>query len=258
MAFDSLSERLNKTLRNISGQGKLTEANMEEALKEIRLALLEADVNYRIVKQFLESVKEKALGEEVITSVNPGQMVVKIVHDEILKLLGDNESVINYKSSGKTILMMVGLQGTGKTTSIAKIANLMKKKQGRNPLLVAADIIRPAAIDQLKTLGEQIGVEVYSEGPSVNALTTVEHALKYADEKGYDTVMIDTAGRLHIDEELMNELVQINNLTHADEILLTVDAMTGQDIVSVANTFHETLPITGLVVTKFDGDSRGG
>lgn len=258
MAFDSLSNKLNKALRDISGKGKLTEKNMEDMLKEVRVALLEADVNYKIVKDFLVRVKEKSLGTDVLESVDPSSMVVKIVHDEIVDLLGTQEATINYAEDGMTVIMMVGLQGTGKTTSIAKVANLIKNKQNRNPMLVAADVIRPAAIEQLQTLGETIGVEVFTKGVDTKAVETVKEALIYAKEKGYDTVLIDTAGRLHIDEELMNELREIEALVHPQDILLTVDAMTGQDIVQVAKSFHEQLNVTGLVVTKFDGDSRGG
>lgn len=258
MAFDSLSDRLNKAMRNVVGKGKLTDANMEDMLKEVRLALLEADVNYKIVKEFLEEIREKARGEEVLTSVEPGQQLVKIVHDQIVELLGSEDSSINYKQDGITVIMLVGLQGTGKTTSVAKIAKICKEKQERNPMLIAADVIRPAAIDQLKTLGKEIDTEVFSLGESTSAIETVKQGLAYAKEKGYDTVFIDTAGRLHIDEELMDELKKINDLAHPDEILLTVDAMTGQDIVNVAKAFSEALPLTGLVVTKFDGDSRGG
>lgn len=258
MAFDSLSERLNKTMRNIAGKGQLTDANMEDMLKEVRLALLEADVNYRIVKDFLNDIREKARGEEVLKSVEPGQQLVKIVHDEIVELLGSADAGIAFKADGITVIMMVGLQGTGKTTSAAKIAKVLKTKQNRNPMLIAADVIRPAAIDQLQTLGKEIDVEVFTLGTDVNALDTVKQGMKAAAEKGYDTVIIDTAGRLHIDDALMNELQKINDAVHPDEILLTVDAMTGQDIVNVAQAFHEALPLTGLVVTKFDGDSRGG
>lgn len=257
MAFDSLSERLNKTMRNIAGKGKLTDSNMEEMLKEIRLALLEADVNYRIVKDFLNSIRERARGEDVINSVSPSEMLVKIVHDEIVNLLGE-EAPLNLQDSGLTTIMLVGLQGTGKTTSVAKIANILKNKMNRNPMMIAADVIRPAAIEQLQTLGKEIEVEVFSKGVETPALETVKEGMKYAKEKGYDTVLIDTAGRLHIDEELMNELSLIEREVHPNDILLTVDAMTGQDIVNVATAFKDQLPLTGLVVTKFDGDSRGG
>lgn len=257
MAFDSLSERLNKTMRNIAGKGKLTDSNMEEMLKEIRLALLEADVNYRIVKDFLNSIRERARGEDVINSVSPSEMLVKIVHDEIVNLLGE-EAPLNLQDSGLTTIMLVGLQGTGKTTSVAKIANILKNKMNRNPMMIAADVIRPAAIEQLQTLGKEIEVEVFSKGVETPALETVKEGMKYAKEKGYDTVLIDTAGRLHIDEKLMNELSLIEREVHPNDILLTVDAMTGQDIVNVATAFKDQLPLTGLVVTKFDGDSRGG
>lgn len=258
MAFDSLSERLNKAMRNVVGKGTLSDANMEDMLKEVRVALLEADVNYRIVKQFLEDVREKARGQNVLSSVEPGEQLVKIVHDQIIELLGDEDASVQFREDGITVIMLAGLQGTGKTTSVAKIANFFKQKEGRNPLLIAADVIRPAAIDQLKTLGREIGCEVFSLGVETNALTTVKQGMEYARQNGFDTVFIDTAGRLHIDEDLMNELKDINEAVHPDEILLTVDAMTGQDIVNVAQAFQEALPLTGLVVTKFDGDSRGG
>ena len=258
MAFDSLSERLNKAMRNVAGKGTLTDANMEDMLKEVRLALLEADVNYRIVKQFLEEIREKARGEDVLNSVEPGQQLVKIVHDQIIELLGTEEAGIQFKEGGITTIMMVGLQGTGKTTSAAKIAKLFKEKENRKTLMIAADVIRPAAIEQLQTLGEEVGVDVYSLGIEKSAKETVGRGMIHARENGYDTVIIDTAGRLHIDEELMDELRVINDNVHPDEILLTVDAMTGQDIVNVAQAFTEALPLTGLVVTKFDGDSRGG
>ena len=258
MAFDSLSERLNRSMRNIIGKGKLTDANMEDMLKEVRLALLEADVNYRIVKSFLDDVREKARGEDVLNSVEPGEMLVKIVHDEIIALLGDNQAELNFKENGITVIMLVGLQGTGKTTSVAKIARICMNRYERSPMFIAAAVIRPAAIDQLRTLGNELGVEVFSLGTQVSALETVRQGMEYARKQGYDTVFIDTAGRLHIDEELMQELSDINALVKPDEILLTVDAMTGQDIVNVASSFSQRLPLTGLVVTKFDGDSRGG
>ena len=231
MAFESLTERMSQAFKNLTGQGKLTEKNMNDMLKEVRMSLLEADVNYKVVKDFIARVKEQALGETVMKSLNPSQMVVKIVHDEITDLLGTEETEIHYKKEGITTVMMVGLQGTGKTTASAKIANLMKKKQKRRPLLVACDVIRPAAIEQLQTLGESIGVDVFTLGIETGALETARSAMTYAQENGYDTVLFDTAGRLHIDEELMRELSDIRDLLHPDEILLTVDAMTGQDIV---------------------------
>ena len=255
--FDSLQEKLTKTLRNVQGKGKLSERNMEETLKEIRVALLESDVNYRVVKDFLEKVRQESIGQDVLNSVEPGQLLVKIVHDEIIRLLGEEESGINFKEDGLTSIMIVGLQGTGKTTQAAKLASLLKKK-GRKPMMIAADIIRPAAIEQLKTLGDQINVEVFSKGVDVDVLTQVKEGIAYAEEKGYDTVLIDTAGRLQIDEQLMKELKDIKDLIHPDEILLTVDAMTGQDIVNVANAFNDLLEVTGLILTKFDGDSKGG
>ncbi len=256
MAFESLTSKLNQAFKNLSGQGKLTEKNMNEMLKEVRMSLLEADVNYRVVKTFIENVKEKALGQKVYDALNPSQMVVKIVRDEIVSLLGDGDNEL--KLTSFSTIMMVGLQGTGKTTAAAKIANVLKKKKGKKVLLVACDIIRPAAIEQLKTLGNSIGVEVYSEGVGVNVVTQVKNAIAYAKEKHYDTCIFDTAGRLHIDEELMQELKDIEAFLNPNEILLTVDAMSGQDIVSVAQSFTEQLNVTGLVATKMDGDSRGG
>ena len=255
--FDSLQEKLTKTLRNVQGKGKLSERNMEETLKEIRIALLESDVNYKVVKDFLEKVRQESIGQDVLNAVEPGQLLVKIVHDEMISLLGDESAELNFKENDLTSIMIVGLQGTGKTTQAAKLANFLKKK-GRKPIMIAADIIRPAAIEQLETLGKQIDVEVFSMGVDVPVLKQVEEGIRYGKEKGYDTALIDTAGRLQIDEELMNELKQIKDLIHPDEILLTVDAMTGQDIVNVANAFHELLDVTGLILTKFDGDSKGG
>ena len=257
MAFDSLQEKITKSFRDIQGKGKLTEKNMEDTLKEIRVALLEADVNYGVVKNFLKNVQEKSIGQDVLNSINPSELLIKIVNDEIIDLLGGNQEGINYKEHGITTIMVVGLQGTGKTTHVAKIANLMKK-QGRKPMIIAGDIIRLAAIDQLKTLGQSIDVEVFSEGIDTPVLKTVEDGMNYAKSKAYDTVLIDTAGRLQIDEVLMQELVNIKNLVKPDEILLTVDALTGQDIANVAKSFHEQLDVTGLIVTKFDGDSKGG
>ena len=258
MAFDSLSDRLNKALRNVAGKGTLTDNNMEDMLKEVRLALLEADVNYRIVKEFLDEIRTKSRGEEVLQSVEPGQQLVKIVHDQIIELLGTEEAGLNFVEDGITKIMLVGLQGTGKTTSVAKIARICKEKFNKKVLLISADVIRPAAIDQLQTLGKEIDTEVFTLGTEPPAVETVRQGMEYAEKNGFDTVFIDTAGRLHIDEALMNELKDINELVHPNDILLTVDAMTGQDIVNVAQAFKDALPLTGLVVTKFDGDSRGG
>ncbi len=257
MAFENLQDRLSQTIKNIQGKGKLSEKNMEETLNEIRVALLEADVNYRVAKNFLDKIKEKALGVDVINSVEPAQMLVKIVNDELISLFGDENKGINYNNK-ITKLMMVGLQGSGKTTSIAKIAKLIKEKDNKKVLLVAADLQRPAAIEQLQTLGKEIEVEVFTLGLNYNAVDTVEKSLIYAEEKGYDVLLIDTAGRLQIDEILMNELVTIKNRINPDEILLTVDALTGQDILNVSKKFNDLLNVTGLVVTKFDGDSKGG
>ncbi|NLY63307.1 MAG: signal recognition particle protein [Erysipelothrix sp.] len=258
MAFESLSDKLSSVFKNLSGKGKLTEKNVEEVLVEIRKAMLESDVNYQVVTNFLTNVKAKMLGTKVIESVNPSEMTVKIVYDELVELLGSDQEGINYQADGITTIMLVGLQGTGKTTSVGKIANLIKNKENRKPMIIAADIIRPAAIEQLKTLGEAIGVEVFSLGTEVSALETVKAGMEHAKANGYDTVFIDTAGRLHIDDELMNELKDIKALVNPDDILLTVDAMTGQDIINVAKSFNELLSISGLVVTKLDGDARGG
>ena len=258
MAFESLTSRLSKAFKNISGKGKLSEKNMNDMLREVRMSLLEADVNYKVVKDFIERIKIKAMGVEVMESLDPGQMVIKVVRDELVELLGSEEAEITFKESGVTTIMMVGLQGTGKTTSTAKIANVLQKKKERKVLLVACDLQRPAAIEQLKTLGQQIEIEVFSKGVEISAVETAKQALAYAKDNQYDTVIFDTAGRLHVDEELMNELKQMRSSINPDEILLTVDAMTGQDIVNVAQSFHEQLKVTGLVLTKLDGDSRGG
>ena len=256
MAFDTLQEKITKTLRNIEGKGKLSERNMEDTLKELRIALLDSDVNYCVVQNFLNDVRKEAVGQDVLNSIDPGQLLVKIVHDEIIKLLGDDDNSIHF-APGLTTIMMVGLQGTGKTTQAAKIANIFKK-QGKKVLLVAGDLVRPAAVEQLKTLAQSIEVEVFSKGLFVNALNTSIDAKKYAKENGFDVMIVDTSGRLQIDEVLMQELKDIKQAVSPEEILLTVDAMTGQDIVNVANTFNDELNVTGLVVTKFDGDSKGG
>ena len=256
MAFDTLQEKITKTLRNIEGKGKLSERNMEDTLKELRIALLDSDVNYGVVQNFLNDVRKEAVGQDVLNSIDPGKLLVKIVHDEIIKLLGDDDNSIHF-APGLTTIMMVGLQGTGKTTQAAKIANIFKK-QGKKVLLVAGDLVRPAAVEQLKTLAQSIEVEVFSKGLFVNALNTSIDAKEYAKENGFDVMIVDTSGRLQIDEVLMQELKDIKQAVSPEEILLTVDAMTGQDIVNVANTFNDELNVTGLVVTKFDGDSKGG
>ncbi len=255
--FDSLQEKLTKTLRNVQGKGKLSERNMEETLREIRVALLESDVNYGVVKDFLEKVRQESLGQDVLNSVEPGQLLVKIVHDEIIKLLGDDDNELIFNEDGLTKIMIVGLQGTGKTTQLGKLANYLKKRN-KKPIMIAGDIVRPAAIEQLQTLGKQINVEVYSEGLDIDVLTQINNGIEYANKNNYDVALIDTAGRLQIDEELMDELKKIKDSIHPEEILLTVDALTGQDIVNVSNAFNELLDVTGLILTKFDGDSKGG
>lgn len=258
MAFESLTERLNRAMKTITGKGKLTEANMNDMLKEVRMSLLEADVNYKVVKDFVENVKEKAMGQKVLDALDPGQQVVMIVRDELQNLLGQEDAKINFNENGLTSIMMVGLQGTGKTTASAKIARFCKVKLKKKVLLAACDVVRPAAIEQLKTLGNQVGVEVFSLGPDESAVNTARAALKYAEDNRFDMVIFDTAGRLHIDENLMHELEEMKEIIHPQEILLTVDAMTGQDIVTVAREFNDQLHITGLIVTKMDGDARGG
>ena len=257
MAFESLSERLQESLKKIKGQSSLTEQNMDEMLREIRLALLEADVNFQVVKEFIENTKQKALGQDVLGSLKPGQVVVKVVHDELVDLLGTSVSEINF-SKKPTVIMMVGLQGSGKTTTSGKIAKLLTKKYAKKPLLVAADIYRPAAVEQLKTLGMQLNIPVFEKGTDIKAEDIVKQAMEYGHANNHDVIIIDTAGRLHIDEPLMQELQNIKEISNPSEILLVVDALTGQDIVNVASSFHEHLNITGAVLTKLDGDSRGG
>lgn len=258
MAFDALTERFTQAFRHITKNDKLTDKNMEDLLKEVRLALLEADVNVSVVKTFLEQIKEKALGQKVLTSMNPQETLVKIIYDQLVDLLGASQTEIAYPQGKTVVMMMVGLQGTGKTTTAAKLANLAAKKQNRKPILIAADLIRPAAIEQLEILGKSINIPVYSEKGSKDALTVVKNGMAFAKQQGADTVIIDTAGRLHIDEAMMEQLSDIQRLVKPDEILLTVDAMTGQDILNVATSFHQRFSITGLAVTKFDGDARGG
>ncbi len=258
MAFDGLSSRLQMAMRRITGRGRVNESDIEEMLREVRLSLLEADVNYKVVKQFLASVKEEAMGEKILKGLNPGQQVVKIVREELKKALGEETVELNIKPSGMTVIMAVGLQGAGKTTSVGKMATFYRKKNNVKPMLIAADIYRPAAIDQLKTIGKQINVPVFDMGTKEKATTIVKEGLKKAQELGCDFVIIDTAGRLHINDELMEELEDIKKLANPTEILLTVDAMTGQDAVNVAQTFHQKLNVTGIVLTKMDGDTRGG
>ena len=254
--FESLGDRLQNALHKIKGYGKITEDNISEMMREIRLALLEADVNYKVVKEFTNTVKEKALGEEVASSINPGDLFVKIVKDELSELLGGESESLNL-SGDPAVLMLVGLQGSGKTTTIAKLANFLRKKHSKKPLLVACDVYRPAAIDQLKQLGKQLNIEVYEEGKNDPVQISL-NAVQYAKENNYDYVLIDTAGRLHIDEELMQELENIKNKINPQEILLVIDSMMGQDAINVITGFNEQLPLTGVVLTKLDGDTRGG
>ncbi len=254
--FESLGDRLQSAVDKIKGYGKITEENISSVVREIRLALLEADVNYVVVKEFINNVKEKALGEEVQKSLKPGELFVKILKDELVELLGKEKSEI-YTSGNPSILMMVGLQGSGKTTTAGKLALLLRKKYNKRPLLVACDVYRPAAIDQLKQLGKELSIDVYDEGLG-NPIEIAKNAVLYAKENKYNYVIIDTAGRLHIDDELMNELKTINNEVNPNEILLVVDSMTGQDAINVITGFNEALPLTGAVLTKLDGDTRGG
>lgn len=254
--FESLGDRLQSALHKIKGYGKITEENISEMMREIRLALLEADVNYKVVKEFTNTVKEKALGEEVASSINPGELFVKIVKDELTELLGGESTPLNTTGNPAT-LMLVGLQGSGKTTTIAKLASFLRKKHAKKPLLVACDVYRPAAIDQLKQLGKQLNIEVYEEGKD-DPVKIAENAINYAKENKFDYVLIDTAGRLHIDEDLMAELDNINNKVQPNEILLVIDSMMGQDAINVITGFNEQLPLTGVILTKLDGDTRGG
>ncbi|WP_239774578.1 signal recognition particle protein [Mammaliicoccus sp. N-M50] len=258
MAFEGLSERLQATMQRIKGKGKVTESDIKAMMREVRLALLEADVNFKVVKSFVNTVSERALGADVMQSLTPGQQVIKIVQDELTTLMGGENSKINMSSKPPTVVMMVGLQGAGKTTTAGKLALLMRKKYNKKPLLVACDIYRPAAIQQLQTVGKQIDIPVYTEGDQVSPKQITENALKYAREEHLDFVIIDTAGRLHIDEALMNELVDVKEVSKPDEIMLVVDSMTGQDAVNVAESFDNTLDVTGVTLTKLDGDTRGG
>jgi signal recognition particle subunit SRP54 len=258
MAFEGLADRLQNTMQKIRGKGKVTEADVKEMMREVRLALLEADVNFKVVKDFVKKVTERAIGQEVVKSLTPGQQVIKVVKEELTELMGGEQSKIATSNRPPTVIMMVGLQGAGKTTTTGKLANLLRKKYNRKPLLVAADIYRPAAIKQLETLGKQLSMPVFSLGDQVSPVEIAKQAIIKAKEDHNDYVLIDTAGRLHVDENLMDELKQIKELSKPDEIFLVVDAMTGQDAVNVAQSFNEQLGLTGVVLTKLDGDTRGG
>ncbi|EKQ53976.1 MULTISPECIES: signal recognition particle protein [unclassified Clostridium] len=257
MAFEGLGEKLQETFRKLKGKGKLNEKDIKEAMREVKLALLEADVNYKVVKQFISSVSSKCVGSEVLESLTPGQQVIKIVNEELTNLMGGSESKINYSSSGLTIIMLVGLQGAGKTTMCGKLA-LNLRKDNKKPLLVACDIYRPAAIKQLEVVGKQIEIPVFSMGDKVNPVEIAKNGIAHAKDNGNNVVIIDTAGRLHIDEELMHELKDIKENVKPSEILLVVDAMTGQDAVNVAESFNNDLDLNGVILTKLDGDTRGG
>ncbi|MFD2829767.1 signal recognition particle protein [Corticicoccus populi] len=258
MAFEGLGERLQATMDRIKSKGKVTESDVKVMMREVRLALLEADVNFKVVKQFINQVKERALGSDVMQSLTPGQQVIKIVKEELTDLMGGDNQKINLANKPPTVIMMVGLQGAGKTTTAGKLALHLRKKFNKKPLLVAGDIYRPAAIDQLETVGKQIDIPVFNMGDQVKPQEIVTKAMSHAKEQHLDTVIIDTAGRLHIDEHLMNELKEIKDIAEPDEIMLVVDSMTGQDAVNVAETFNELLDITGVTLTKLDGDTRGG
>ena len=258
MPFESLSQRLQMSLRRISGRAVLNEKDIDDMMREVRLSLLEADVNYKVVKKFTNDVKEKAMGEKILKSLTPGDMVVKIVHDELKTLMGEEAQGISYKIGGMTVVMLVGLQGAGKTTHCGKLATYLRKKDAKKPMMIAGDIYRPAAIEQLKTIGRGIGVEVFEMGTGHPVTEIVKKGLSYAKEKGYDLVIIDTAGRLHINDELMKELQDVSEVCKPDEILLTIDSMMGQDSINVITTFNEKLRLTGCILTKLDGDTRGG
>ena len=255
--FENLTDRLERSLKILKGEGRITEINVAETLKEVRRALLDADVNYKTAREFTENVKQKALGQNVLTAVKPEQLMVKIVHDELAALMGGSATDINIKGN-PSVVLMAGLQGSGKTTFSGKLANMLKSKRGKNPLLVAGDVYRPAAIEQLKVLGEQINVSVYSEEENKNPVKIAQNAIQYAKQHGKDVVIIDTAGRLAIDEQMMNEIESIKKAVNPQEILFVVDAMTGQDAVNTAKEFNDRLDFNGVVLTKLDGDTRGG
>ena len=258
MAFESLSEKLQNVFRNLRSKGRLTEADVKTALREVKMALLEADVSFKVVKQFMKSVQEKAVGQDVMNGLNPGQMVIKIVHDELVSLMGSETTEITVKPGNEpTVIMMAGLQGAGKTTTVAKLAGKFKSK-GRKPLLVACDVYRPAAITQLEVNAKKQGVECFSLGDKENPVRIAQKALEYAGKNGFNPVLLDTAGRLHVDESMMEELQKIKEQVHVDQTVLVVDAMTGQDAVNVASSFQEKIGIDGVILTKLDGDTRGG
>ncbi|MCI6646980.1 MAG: signal recognition particle protein [Oscillospiraceae bacterium] len=256
MAFESLSEKLSSAFKKLTGKGRLKEADVKEAMREVKLALLEADVNFKVVKDFVKRVTDRAVGTDILESLNPAQMVIKIVNEELIALMGSESQKLNISSKSPSIVMLVGLQGAGKTTNGAKLAGYMKR-QGKNPLLVACDVYRPAAIKQLETVGGQLGIPVFQEGQG-DPVEIAKHGIEYAKRHGQDLVFLDTAGRLHIDEALMDELVRIRDTVEPAEILLVVDAMTGQDAVNAASAFDEALGVTGVLLSKLDGDARGG
>ena len=257
MAFEGLSSRLQEITRKLKGKARITDSDLKEMLREVKLALLEADVNYKIVKEFIANIQEKALGQDVLKSLTPGQQVVKIVKDELVELLGGTESKVNFSPNPPTIIMMVGLQGSGKTTTSGKLANLFRK-QGKKPLLVACDVYRPAAIKQLQVVGAQLNIPVYANEQSKDVVHIAKQAINVAMSKLNDVIILDTAGRLQIDEQLMEELQNVKKSVKPHEILLVVDSMTGQEAVNVAETFNEKVGIDGIVLTKLDGDTRGG
>lgn len=257
MAFESLSDKLQNVFKNLRGKGRLSEADVKAAMREVKMALLEADVNFKVVKQFISSVQERAVGQDVLEGLNPGQMVIKIVNEELVKLMGDETIEITFNSSGKTVIMMCGLQGAGKTTTAAKLAGKFKA-QGKRPLLVACDIYRPAAIEQLMINAKKQEVPAFEMGTGHKPVEIVKAAFKHADENNYNVILIDTAGRLHIDSDMMEELKVIKEECQVDHTVLTVDAMTGQDVLNVATTFDNEIGITGVILTKLDGDTRGG
>src|SRR5574343_699047 len=255
--FENLTDKFERAFKVLKGHGQITEINVAETLKEVRRALLDADVNFKTAKDFTNTVKEKALGRDVLKAVSPGQLMIKICHEELVELMGGNEQEINFQGN-PGIILMSGLQGSGKTTFSGKLANYLKTKKGKKPLLVACDIYRPAAINQLHVVGDQIGVEVYSEPDNKNAVQIAQNAVQYAKSKGYNVVIVDTAGRLAIDEEMMNEIANVHAAIKPHETLVVVETMTGQDAVNTAKAFNDRLDFDGVILTKLDGDTRGG